>query len=153
MAVKYRPSTIAIYPTHSTSAVLASLLVTRNHLQMKHLQMVRGHVWEDTLSIPIIENKATEDDIDDVIEQAVRDNLGVDTVLIRARELCSQVIFLKLRSCKLIIRLFDHSDYNPVAVIICIVFTIKKMADKATKHPATSVKVVRSLFIDMQLSL
>ena len=44
---------------------------------------MRGHLWEDTLNIPIIENKATEDDIADVIEQAVRDNLRVDAVLIR----------------------------------------------------------------------
>ena len=86
MAAQYRPSTTAIYHTHSTSAVLASLLVTGNHLQMKHLQMVkgmRGHGWEDTLTIPIIENKATEDAIADVIEQAVTDNPGVDAVLIR----------------------------------------------------------------------
>ena len=44
---------------------------------------MRGHGWEDTLKIPIIENKATEDAIADVIEEAVKDNPGVDAVLIR----------------------------------------------------------------------
>ena len=81
-----RPSTRAIYHTHSPKAVLASLLATGPHFQCRHLQMVkgmRGHGWEDILRVPIIENKATEDAIADVIEQAVRDNPGVDAVLIR----------------------------------------------------------------------
>ena len=81
-----RPNTTAIYHTHSPMAVLASLTVTGSKLDIKHLHMVkgmRGHGWEDTLSIPIIENKATEDAIADVIEHAVRDNPQVDAVLIR----------------------------------------------------------------------
>ena len=81
-----RPSTTAIFHTHSTMALLASLLVSDNQLHIKHLQMVkgmRGHGWDDTLTIPIIENKATEAAIADGIEKAVRDNPGVDAVLIR----------------------------------------------------------------------
>jgi len=81
-----RPSTTAIYHTHSPLAVLASLLVSGNHLSIRHLQMVkgmRGHGWDDTLTIPIIENKATEASIADGIEKAVKDNPGVDAVLIR----------------------------------------------------------------------
>ena len=44
---------------------------------------MRGHGWDDTLTIPIIENKATEASIADGIEEAVKDNPGVDAVLIR----------------------------------------------------------------------
>merc|ERR1719369_1010914 len=83
---RLRPSTTAIYHTHSTKAVLVSLLYTEKYFQCRHLQMVkgmRGLGWEDTLCVPIIENKATEDAIADVIEQAVKDNPGVDAVLIR----------------------------------------------------------------------
>lgn len=48
---------------------------------------MRGHKWSDTLKIPIIENKDTEDAIAVDLERAVRDNPGVDAVLIRGHGL------------------------------------------------------------------
>ena len=68
------------------AAVLVSLMEPGNCLKIKHLQMVkgmRGHGWDDTLTIPIVENKATEDAIADVIEEAVSTHREVDAVLIR----------------------------------------------------------------------
>ena len=44
---------------------------------------MRGHGWNDTLTIPIIENRPSEDGIADLLENAVKNNPGVDAVLIR----------------------------------------------------------------------
>ena len=55
-----------------------------------HLQMVKampGHKWSDTLRLPVINNQDTEDGIAVELEAAVRDNPGVDALLIRGHGL------------------------------------------------------------------
>ena len=44
---------------------------------------MRGHGWNDLLTIPIIENRATEDGIAELLATAVAANPGVDAVIIR----------------------------------------------------------------------
>ena len=73
-------------------AVLASLLEadTVGEFSASHLQMVKampGHKWSDTLRLPIIKNQDTEDGIAVELEVAVRDNPGVDALLIRGHGL------------------------------------------------------------------
>ena len=88
---RLRPDTEAIYHTHSPLAVVASLLASdKNQFSCSNLQMVkamRGHKWTDTINIPIIGNKDTEDAIAVDLEKAVRDNPNVDAVLIRGHGL------------------------------------------------------------------
>ena len=62
----------------------------RGHFSCSNLQMVkamRGHKWTDTVNIPIIGNKDTEDAIAVDLEKAVKDNPDVDAVLIRGHGL------------------------------------------------------------------
>ena len=58
---------------------------TASRLQM--VKAMRGHKWSDTLELPIIGNRDTEDAIAGDLELAVRDNPGVDAVLIRGHGL------------------------------------------------------------------
>ena len=86
-----RGDAVAVYHTHSPLAVLASLMTgpgdkfTASGLQM--VKAMRGLKWSDTLELPIIGNKDTEDAIAEDLEIAVRDNPGVDAVLIRGHGL------------------------------------------------------------------
>ena len=86
-----RSSTDTIFHTHSVLAVLASLMETdQGEFSVSHLQMVKampGHKWSDTLRLPIIKNQDTEDGIAVELEAAVRDNPGVDALLIRGHGL------------------------------------------------------------------
>ena len=87
-----RPTTHTIFHSHSVLAVLASLLEadTVGEFSASHLQMVKampGHKWSDTLRLPIIKNQDTEDGIAVELEVAVRDNPGVDALLIRGHGL------------------------------------------------------------------
>ena len=87
-----RPSTDTIFHTHSVLAVLASLMEPDQpgEFSASHLQMVKampGHKWSDTLRLPIIENQDTEEGIAVELEAAVRDNPGVDGLLIRGHGL------------------------------------------------------------------
>merc|ERR1719225_2491834 len=81
-----RPDTRCILHLHSTRAVLASLIWPGDTFYVSHLHMVkamRGHNWDDLVKVPIIENQATEDGIAELLETAVRENPGVDAVIIR----------------------------------------------------------------------
>ena len=86
-----RDDAVAVYHTHSPLSVLASLMTdpgarfTASSLQM--VKAMRGLKWSDTLELPIIENRDTEDAIAEDLEVAVRENPGVDAVLIRGHGL------------------------------------------------------------------
>ena len=87
-----RPGTDTIFHTHSVLAVLASLMEAGQvgEFSVSHLQMVKampGHKWSDRLRLPIINNQDTEDGIAVELEAAVRDNPGVDALLIRGHGL------------------------------------------------------------------
>ncbi|XP_023334020.1 probable methylthioribulose-1-phosphate dehydratase isoform X2 [Eurytemora carolleeae] len=79
-----------IYHLHSVNAVLVSLMEPGNIFRCKHLQMVkgmRGFGWEDTLEIPIVENRANEDDISENIKEALDRQFKADCILIRGHGL------------------------------------------------------------------
>ena len=82
---------MAVYHTHSPLSVLASLMTgpgarfTASSLQM--VKAMRGLKWSDTLELPIIENRDTEDAIAEDLEVAIRENPGVDALLIRGHGL------------------------------------------------------------------
>ena len=87
-----RGDAVAVFHTHSPLSVVASLMTsspgdkfTASGLQM--VKAMRGLKWSDTLELPIIGNKDTEDAIAEDLEIAVRDNPGVDAVLIRGHGL------------------------------------------------------------------
>ena len=88
---QFRQDTRAIFHTHSALAVIASLaLGPGQHFRCSNLQMVkamRGHKWSDTVRIPVIGNKDSEDAIAVDLETAVRANPGVDAVIIRGHGL------------------------------------------------------------------
>ena len=87
--VVFRPTTHTILHTHSVLAVLASLL-DPTQFSASNLQMVKampGHKWSDQLRLPIINNQDSEAAIAVELETAVRNNPGVDAVLIRGHGL------------------------------------------------------------------
>ena len=89
--VYVREDAVAVYHTHSPLSVVASLMsgpgdrFTASGLQM--VKAMRGLRWSDTLELPIIGNRDTEDAIAEDLEVAVRDNPGVDALLIRGHGL------------------------------------------------------------------
>jgi len=82
------PSTIL--HLHNINAVLVSLLMPGDVFKVKHLQMVKGisgFGWDDTLEIPVVENRATEDGVAELIDQALARGFKADCILIRGHGL------------------------------------------------------------------
>lgn len=72
---KHRPSATCVIHTHSMAAVQATLIDgSAKSLDITHLEMLKGvggHAYDDVLQVPIIDNKPTEDQLADQLEEAV----------------------------------------------------------------------------------
>jgi len=86
---KHRPKATAVLHTHSPNAVYATLLdrtETSKTLSITHLEMLKGvgnHAYDDTLELPIIDNRPTEDQLAEQFERAVLDYPKANAVLVR----------------------------------------------------------------------
>lgn len=83
---KHRPTATSVIHTHSKHAVQATLLTNDSVLKITHLEMLKGvgnHAYDDTLEVPIIENRPSEDLLADQLEQAVLQYPKSNAVLVR----------------------------------------------------------------------
>ncbi|KAI3651907.1 hypothetical protein MP228_003210 [Amoeboaphelidium protococcarum] len=90
-----RADTYACIHTHSQNAVMATLICEKNNqseLKLSHLEMIKGirigdsdkrHCYYDTITIPIIENTAHEEDLTDSLREAIRKYPDTNAVLVR----------------------------------------------------------------------
>lgn len=75
----------AVLHSHGMFAMLASL-TDGTHFECTELEMIkglRGLGYRDLVRVPIIDNTAREADLADAMADAIRDNPGVDAVLVR----------------------------------------------------------------------
>jgi len=84
---KHRPSARCVIHTHSMNAVMATLLKPHaDTLELTHLEMLKGvgnHAYDDSLVIPIIDNRPTEDLLASQLEKAVLKYPKCNAVLVR----------------------------------------------------------------------
>jgi methylthioribulose 1-phosphate dehydratase / enolase-phosphatase E1 len=86
---KYRPSATCVIHTHSMHAQMATLLDTTETskvLRLTHLEMLKGvgnHAYDDVLEVPIIDNRPTEDQLADQLEEAIQLYPKCNAVLVR----------------------------------------------------------------------
>ncbi|GAX16575.1 methylthioribulose-1-phosphate dehydratase [Fistulifera solaris] len=86
---RLRPTATAVLHTHSPNAVYATLLdptETSSCLRITHLEMLKGvgnHAYDDFLTIPIIDNRPTEDQLADQLAAAVQQYPKTNAVLVR----------------------------------------------------------------------
>lgn len=84
-----RPTARSVIHTHSMHAVLATLLdptETATSLHVTHLEMIKGvghHAYDDTLVVPIIDNRPSEDMLADQLEAAIKKHPKCNCVLVR----------------------------------------------------------------------
>ena len=85
---KHRPEARSVIHTHSMNAQLATLLngddckeFVITHFEM--LKSVFGHGYEDTLIVPIIDNRPTEDLLAEQLGEAVKNYPKTHAVLVR----------------------------------------------------------------------
>jgi len=86
---KHRPKATCVIHTHSINAVLATLLDPAEQettLRLTHLEMLKGvgnHAYDDTLEIPIIDNRPSEDLLAAQLEAAIQNYPKTNAVLVR----------------------------------------------------------------------
>lgn len=86
---KYRPKATAVLHTHSPNAVYATLLDPTEKSKtftMTHMEMLKGvgnHAYDDTLEIPIIDNRPTEDLLGPQFEVAIQQFPKANAILVR----------------------------------------------------------------------
>jgi methylthioribulose 1-phosphate dehydratase/enolase-phosphatase E1 len=84
-----RPTANAVIHTHSIHAMLATLLdptETSSVLQITHMEMLKGvghHAYDDIIEIPIIDNRPSEDMLEDQLEWAIQQYPKCNCVLVR----------------------------------------------------------------------
>lgn len=89
---RIQPDCGAVYHLHNQAAVLVSVINQGTEFRITHQKMIQAikkgnsskHFdYYDTLVIPIIENKSTEDEIADSMERAMLDYPETSAILIR----------------------------------------------------------------------
>jgi len=84
-----RPSARAVIHTHSINAQMATLLDQTESspvLRITHLEMLKGtggHAYDDVLEVPIIDNRPTEDQLADQLDETLRAYPRANAVLVR----------------------------------------------------------------------
>lgn len=86
---KHRPSANCVIHTHSLNAQMATLLdptECAETLKITHLEMLKGvgnHAYDDTLEVPIIDNRPSEDLLAEQLEKAILKYPKCNAVLVR----------------------------------------------------------------------
>ncbi|KAL7519515.1 hypothetical protein ACHAWX_004267 [Stephanocyclus meneghinianus] len=86
---KHAKSAMCVIHTHSMNAQLATMLDPTEEatvLRVTHLEMLKGvghHAFDDVLEVPIIDNRPTEDQLADQLEQAILKYPKCNAVLVR----------------------------------------------------------------------
>mmetsp|Transcript_3941 Transcript_3941/g.6026 ORF Transcript_3941/g.6026 Transcript_3941/m.6026 type:complete len:588 (-) Transcript_3941:68-1831(-) len=86
---KHRPTAKCVIHTHSIHAQMATLLDPTEEsksLKITHLEMLKGvgnHAYDDTLEIPIIDNRPSEDLLADQLESVIKCYPKCNAVLVR----------------------------------------------------------------------
>jgi ribulose-5-phosphate 4-epimerase/fuculose-1-phosphate aldolase len=80
---------MCVIHTHSMNAQLATMLdptEEADSIKITHLEMLKGvghHAYDDVLEVPIIDNRPTEDQLADQLEEAVLKYPKCNAVLVR----------------------------------------------------------------------